>query len=130
VNLLLDTHAFRWWLRDDSSLGGKARAAIAKTDNLVFVSAASAWEIATKRARGKLPGLPPTGNVEDWIERTGSIPLPIGIEHAVAAAELPSHHRDPFDRLLVAQARVEDLTLVTGDAQIAKYRVKLLDAAT
>ena len=121
MNLLLDTHAFLWWLRDDRSLGKKARAAIEKPENLVFVSAASAWEVATKRARGKLPGLPPSGDIEEWIELTGCTPISIDVRHAVVAGQLPLHHRDPFDRLLVAQSRAESLRLMTGDKIVARY---------
>lgn len=93
------------------------------------MSAVSAWEIAAKQARGKLPGLPANGDIEEWIERSGCTPLSITVGHAVAAARLPLHHRDPFDRLLVAQARAEEATLVASDSRIAKYRVKLLDAS-
>ena len=129
MKLLLDTHAFLWWLRDDKSLGVAARRAIEAPENIVLVSAASAWEIATKRARGKLPGLPRAGDIEEWIERSGCTPLAITVGHAVASAQLPLHHRDPFDRLLIAQAQAEDAMLVASDPQIARYRVKLLDAA-
>lgn len=123
--LLLDTHAFLWWNADDPTLGPAARAAIADGDNLVFVSAATAWEIAVKRASGKLEA---PGNVTDWVREGGFIPLPIEIEHAVLSAELPDHHRDPFDRLLVAQAAIEELTLVTSDPEIPKYEIATLDA--
>jgi PIN domain nuclease of toxin-antitoxin system len=126
VQLLLDTHAFLWWLRDDAKLGRAARAAIADGANLVFVSAATAWEIGVKRASGKLAA---SGDIAGWIVESGFAPLPIEVEHAVAAADLPSHHRDPFDRLLVAQAQLEGLTLVARDDEIDKYAVTLLDAS-
>ena len=128
MNLLLDTHAFLWWLREDDSLGTAARSAIERTGNVVFVSAASALEIAIKRAVGRLPGLP-RGDIGDWIERNGFQALSVDVAHAVASAELPRHHSDPFDRLLIAQARLEDLTLVASDEHISRYRVRLLDAA-
>ena len=124
--LLLDTHAFLWWNADDASLGPTARALIADPLNVVSVSAATAWEIATKRALGKLRA---PGDVREWIEANAFSPLPIGVDHAVRSAELPLHHRDPFDRVLVAQAQIEALTLVTGDVEIAKYDVATLDAA-
>jgi PIN domain nuclease of toxin-antitoxin system len=126
LRLLLDTHAFLWWLADDRGLGAQARNEIADGGNLVFVSAASAWEIAVKRAAGKL--LAP-GDIAGWIEQSNFAPLPIEVEHAVASAELPRHHTDPFDRLLVAQARLEELTLVARDDQIDKYDVNVIDAS-
>jgi PIN domain nuclease of toxin-antitoxin system len=125
VQLLLDTHAFLWWLGDDPMLGPVARAAISDGDHIVFVSAATAWEIATKRASGKLDA---PGDIVDWVSRNGFTGLAIEIEHAVLSAELPDHHRDPFDRLLVAQARLDRLTLVTADPRIVEYEVETLDA--
>lgn len=124
--LLLDTHAFLWWNADDPALGPVARQAVADGDNVVFVSAATAWEIATKRESGKL--LAP-GNIAEWMRKGGFDEVAIEVEHAVLAAELPKHHRDPFDRLLVAQATIEELTLVTSDSEIAKYDVRTLDAS-
>ncbi len=124
--LLLDTHAFLWWNADDPALGPVARQAVADGDNVVFVSAATAWEIARKRESGKL--LAP-GNIAEWMRKGGFDEVAIEVEHAVLAAELPKHHRDPFDRLLVAQATIEELTLVTSDSEIAKYDVRTLDAS-
>ena len=125
MRLLLDTSTLLWWLDDDRKLGAAARAAIASPDNEVYVSAASAWEISVKRASGKLEA---PFDVADALERSFFIELPIEVAHAMAAGELPSHHKDPFDRMLVAQARVEGLTLVAHDAGIARYDVELLDA--
>ena len=125
MKLLFDTHAFLWWLNDDERLGSGARQAIESGENLVYVSAATAWEIALKRAAGRLEA---PGDVAEWIEQSAFSDLPIGVEHAVASAELPQHHKDPFDRLLVAQARAEGLTLVARDADIAKYDVEIVDA--
>lgn len=125
MKLLLDTHAFLWWLSDDPQLGGEARRAIARVDNLVYVSAATAWEIAVKRASGKLDA---PGDIARWIEQSAFSDCPIEVEHAVVAAELPRHHADPFDRLLVAQAQLEDMTLVTGDPALRDYDVSTLDA--
>ena len=123
--LLLDTHAFLWWNADDPALGPLARKSIAAGDNIVFVSAATAWEVATKRESGKLDA---PGDIVEWIRENGFTELAIEVEHAIRSAELPGHHRDPFDRLLIAQASIEDLTLVTSDPQIAEYDVRILDA--
>ena len=126
MKLLLDTHALLWWLADDARLGRRARQAIAAPTNLVFVSAATAWEIALKRAVGKLVA---PGDVEEWLVESNFQALPIHIAEAVASAELPLHHRDPFDRLLVAQAQIGRMTIVTGDEEIARYGVSLLSTA-
>jgi PIN domain nuclease of toxin-antitoxin system len=125
VRLLLDTHALLWWLADDARLGRRAREAIAAPANLVFVSAATAWEIAVKRALGRLVA---PGDVEEWLAESDFRPLPIQIAEAVASAELPPHHRDPFDRLLVAQARIGGMTIVTSDEHIGGYEVSVLSA--
>ncbi len=99
--------------------------AISDASNEVYVSAATAWEIAVKRAAGKLEA---PGEIRSWIEDSDFRELPIEVEHAIAAAELPRHHTDPFDRMLVAQARIDELTLVVDDEQIARYEVRRLDA--
>lgn len=125
MQLLLDTHAFLWWLDDSPKLGPQARAAIGDGGNAVFVSAASAWEIAVKRASGKLDA---PGDIAEWIAQCDFGDLPIEVEHAVAAAELPRHHTDPFDRMLIAQAQLEELTLVAHDDELGKYDVAVLDA--
>ena len=106
MRLLLDTHALLWWLDDADRLGPLARRAIAAGANLVVVSAASAWEIAIKRASGKLTG---AEELSSAVEAEGFVPLAINFHHAVEAGELPRHHADPFDRMLVAQARIERL---------------------
>jgi PIN domain nuclease of toxin-antitoxin system len=126
VRLLLDTHAFLWWNADDPELGPQTREAIADADNVVLVSAATAWEISLKRASGKLEA---PGDIADWIERNGFVPLTIEIAHAVLTPELPKHHKDPFDRMLVAQASIEGYTLVTCDDEIALYDVETIDAS-
>jgi len=122
VNLLLDTHALLWWL-DDSSLAPGAREAIADPENLVAVSAASVWEIEIKRALGKLDA--PAGIV-DAVRASEFEPLPIALEHAELAGGLPDHHRDPFDRMLVAQATLLGLTVVTRDPAFTSYAVGVL----
>ena len=122
--LLLDTHVLIWWRAEPGRLKTTARTAIAETD-LVFVSAASAWEAALKISLGKLRLPEPfsTGVVDSGFEK-----LSITFEHAERAAALPQHHRDPFDRMLVAQAATENLTLVTHDRRLAAYDVEILRA--
>ena len=123
--LSLDTHVLLWWLADDARLSHTSRAAISDGTNLVFVSAAAAWEIVIKSALGKLD-IP--SNLEAALTANRFEPLPITIPHSLAVANLPHHHNDPFDRLLIAQAEVEGLTLVTGDEQIKKYDVAIMEA--
>lgn len=125
MRLLLDTSALLWWLGDSARLGPKARAAIADPGSEVFVSVASAWEISVKRALGKLFV---SFDVVEAVERNAFVELPIRIAHVVAAGELVRHHADPVDRILIAQAQLEGLRLVTSDGAIAKYDVQLLDA--
>jgi PIN domain nuclease of toxin-antitoxin system len=121
-NLLLDTHVFLWWRTDDRRLKKNARSAIANA-SLVFVSAASAWEAAIKAALGRLH-LPDT--MEAGVEESGFEKLPISFSHAEAAAALPTHHLDPFDRMLVAQAILEGLTLITHDQRFKPYDLPIL----
>jgi PIN domain nuclease of toxin-antitoxin system len=108
MTVLLDTHILLWWLADDPGLTGGAPRIIAAQDTVVFVSAATAWEIAIKRAIGKL-NVP--DEFEPVLEQNGFQPLPITMRHALAAGRLPRHHDDPFDRMLVAQAQSEELKL-------------------
>jgi PIN domain nuclease of toxin-antitoxin system len=122
VNLLLDTHALLWWLAG-ADIDDQARAAIADASAVVAVSAASIWEAAIKRELGKLEM--PDGLAEVVVEE-GFEPLPIRLEHAERAGALPPHHRDPFDRMLVAQAQSEGLTLVTRDPWFDAYDVAIL----
>ena len=124
MRLLLDTNAFIWWVGDDPRLGPSARSIIADSENDVFVSAASAWEISIKRAKGKLG----FGDVETALEAHAFEPLAIELEHGVAAGDLPPHHRDPFDRVLIAQARRESLAIVTADDAFALYDVDIVPA--
>ena len=126
MNLLLDTHVLLWALDDSASLSHQARAAIADGGNAVFVSAATAWEISIKRALGKLH-VPADSYLEELrVHRFTA--LDISTEHALAVADLPPHHADPFDRMLVAQAQVEMLTLVTHDPRMRAYDVQIIDA--
>jgi len=120
MKLLLDTHAFLWWDSGDAHLPETLRSAIASPRNEVYVSAVTVWEIAIKRASGKLNFL---ASAAKAIEDHGFLPLAITVEHAECAGALPQLHRDPFDRLLVAQAQLEGLVLVTVDEQILRYQV-------
>lgn len=124
MNLLIDTHVLLWALDDDPLLSSAARAAITDGRNLVFVSAATAWEIVIKKALGKLRA--PTESYLDELRRHRFTPLDITTPHALAVETLPLHHTDPFDRLLVAQAQVEKLTLVTRDARLQAYAVPII----
>ena len=122
MQLLLDTHALLWWQTDDPQLSPAARAAIADDSNEVFVSAASAWEIATKVRLGKLPGL--EAAAERFVElllADGFQPLPMSARHALRAGAYAVAHRDPFDRMLAAQSELEGLLLVTRDSEFAAF---------
>ncbi len=124
MRLLLDTHALLWWLADEG-LTAQARGAIADPANLVVVSAASAWEISIKKALGKLVA---PDDLEQQVLANDFLPLPISIAHGVTAGELARHHEDPFDRMLIAQAYAEGLTIVTRDKRFDDYGVALLPA--
>ena len=123
MNLLLDTHVLLWWLDASPTLSEKATSAIADGSNLVFVSAAVIWEIRIKQALGKLE-IP--SNFRQVLDRQPFEIPGITAEHAHAVGDLPAHHRDPFDRMLVAQARAEALKLISRDPEIAKYDVEIL----
>ena len=120
--LLLDTHAFIWWRENNPRLNAAARQRIG-TAAVVFVSVASAWEAAIKVALGRLKLPEP---FEAGVEAAGFEKLPIAFGHAAAVATLPHHHSDPFDRMLLAQAACERLTLVTHDRRLAPYGVDML----
>jgi len=124
LRLLLDTHVFLWWWSGDRKLTMAIRNSIARASE-VFVSAASAWEISIKLALGKLHF---EGSVHEAIEACQFGELPIAIRHAEAVQGLPHHHSDPFDRMLVAQAIVEALTIVTHDRAFEAYQVPLVPA--
>jgi PIN domain nuclease of toxin-antitoxin system len=124
VRLLLDTNAVLWAI-SRSRLSPATLAAVEDPGNEVFVSAVSPWEIEIKRAKGRLKA---PEDVIGAIGRAGFSHLAMTAEHGVAAGRLPPHHRDPFDRMLVAQAQFEGLTIVTGDAKIARYQVAVLPA--
>lgn len=123
MRLLLDTHALLWWLLDDAELPASARSAIERAP-AVHVSAASVWEVAIKQRLGKLPALGLTAaELPALVRDSGLLPLPVEDRHAAAVASLPQHHRDPFDHLLIAQARLEGLAVVTRDGTFAAYGV-------
>ena len=124
--LLLDTHVWLWWQADDARLGPQTRRLLQRASEVRF-SAASAWEIAIKMAIGKLM-LPKGADIGAELENSGFLALPVEVTHAEDVRRLPPLHKDPFDRLLVAQARVEGLALVTVDRQLAAYGIPVLDA--
>lgn len=124
MTLLLDTHVVLWWLDDSSRLSASARTAISE-EGAVLVSAVTAFEVAAKTAVGKL--LTPDGFAERIAEQDMT-ELPLTFRHGLVVAQLPLHHRDPFDRLLIAQAQCENLTVVTADRAFADYNVQVLPA--
>ena len=128
MRLLLDTHVLIWWLTGDRRLRGSERGAIADPESIVHVSAASTWEIAIKRSLGRIEV---TADLEPELDANAFLELPIRWRHARAAGALPRHHEDPFDRMLIAQARIENLSLVSYDSALRDYDVALLpEAAT
>jgi len=127
MRVLLDTHVLLWWLFDDLGLSASARALIADPGNAVLVSSASAWEIATKHRLGKLPeAKEAVENLPRLLREARIESMPITVEHALAAGALPGPHRDPFDRMLIAQSRIENLPVVTADPVFAQYSVPVL----
>lgn len=124
MRLLLDTHVVLWWLTDDATLSNEIKTMIDNEPD-VYVSPATIWEVTIKQAMGKLTA--PT-DLPERIRDGGFRELTIRFEHAITAGRLPMIHRDPFDRMLVAQAQCDDLTLVTRDTEIHKYEVTLLTA--
>ena len=127
MRLLLDTHVFLWWLGDDRRLGARLRSEIGAPRTEVLVSAASVWEIAIKVALGRLAidGVD-VSRGDGLIQDAGFRELPVSARHAAAVAVLPLLHSDPFDRLLIAQARAENATLVSKDPVLARYDVTIL----
>lgn len=122
MRLLVDTHAALWLLADDERLSGRANELLTDPANEVLLSAVVVWEVAIKRSLGKLDA--PDGFARQLLDG-GAVALPIGIDHAGEVLSLPWHHRDPFDRLLVAQARLEDAIVVSNDEQLRRYGLRV-----
>lgn len=123
MNLILDTHIILWWMDDNDLLPQKYRLAIEDINNICFVSAASVWEISIKSAIGKLDI--PDNYLEVLLDQNFE-EIPVSLKHAKKVCHLPMHHKDPFDRLLIAQAIIEDLTILSVDKIIPEYDVKIL----
>lgn len=125
--MIIDTHIFLWWLFDDPSLSSRIRTEIEDIENTIYVSSASVWEISTKFRIGKLPEASSVAtNVPEWIIKAGFQPLPITAEHAQLAGIWDIGHRDPFDRMLAAQAKLENLQLATTDKALSLFPIQLL----
>jgi PIN domain nuclease of toxin-antitoxin system len=124
VRLLLDAHTLLWWFGDDPALSASARRAIAKTSNDVFVSAASAWELAIKSKAGKLEATDLLDRLAAELDDEGFQVLPVLLDHALRAGLLVEHHKDPFDRMLVAQAQAENLQVISNDSVFDRYGVR------
>jgi PIN domain nuclease of toxin-antitoxin system len=124
VRLLLDSHVALWWLGDHADLADSAHAAITEADQ-VLVSVVTPWELGIKRVSGKLT-MP--DDLVSQLVASGFEILPVSAAHAIAAPQLPAHHGDPFDRMLIAQAIIERLTIVTADHQFKRYNVDVIEA--
>ncbi len=126
-NLLLDTHAFLWWIQDSKSLSAKAKRAISNETSTCFLSIASVWEMSIKAALGKLNL---AVSVEEFVSTHAAANnfklLDVGFRHAARVQQLPKHHADPFDRLLIVQAQTEGLSLVSKDTAFSQYNIKLV----
>ena len=127
MRVLVDSATLIWWFADSPQLGSEAERIIEDPATEAFVSVASIWEISLKRGIGKMRF---EGEVSEWMDAGLMYDLPVQAEHAVVAGALPLHHRDPFDRMLVAQAQVEGLALLTPDGALRRYDVPVIDART
>jgi PIN domain nuclease of toxin-antitoxin system len=127
MNALLDTHTFLWWITDNAELSPRAREVVGDGENILFLSAASGWEITIKAKLGRLQ-LPdnPERFVFEHMSQNAITGLPIQLSHALHVYTLPDHHRDPFDRVLIAQSQLEKLPIVTKDPQISHYSVEVI----
>lgn len=123
MSYLLDTHILLWWLDENSNLSTQVKTIISGSENIIFVSAASAWEISIKKAIGKLSA---PDNLEEALAYNNFMPLEITIKDGDLAGKLPLYHNDPFDRMLIAQAINNNLTIITKDFIIPQYPVKTL----
>ncbi|MGH8606417.1 MAG: type II toxin-antitoxin system VapC family toxin [Gammaproteobacteria bacterium] len=127
MNLLLDTHVLIWWLGSLPMLSADARDVVADPENEAFVSSASAFEIVTKYRLGKLPVAAAfIDGLDEHLRREGFKPVALSLPHALAAGRLPGPHKDPFDRMLIAQAQLEGFTVVTSDPVFQRYRVPVV----
>jgi PIN domain nuclease of toxin-antitoxin system len=125
VRLLLDTHALLWWFSDDPALPASCKKLIAQSDSSIFVSAVSAWEISTKFRLGRLPSA--SDLVQDfggYLDREKFLSLPVSYDHGVRAGMLPGPHQDPFDRMLIAQAEIEKMFIVSNEETFDRYGVR------
>ena len=129
MNLLLDTHVLIWWMQGSRRIGPRAKAAMFEAETRLWLSVASIWEMAIKSAIGRLSLDAPLEKSVPALSKQGVRSLPISVGHALAAGALPRRHADPFDRMLIAQARCEDLVLVTADPAMEDYDVRTLDAS-
>lgn len=131
MRFLLDTQVFLWWIADDPRLSEKARGTIRNAENRLFLSAASGWEIVIKAGLGRIKlSQKPQGFVARQLSANAIESLPIQMSHALHTHALPLHHRDPFDRMIVAQAQLEKMTVISSDPQIARYDVKVINAVS
>jgi PIN domain nuclease of toxin-antitoxin system len=129
VRLLLDSQVLLWFMAGSARLGRRALDVVSAPDSEVWISAATAWEIALKESLGRLELAAPAAEIiPDAIAHYGFRPLHITVEHGLSAAALPEHHKDPFDRMLIAQSRAEGLRIATADRQFAAYDVSIIDA--
>ena len=127
MKYLLDTHAFLWWITDDDSLSNRAREIIRDGRNELFLSAASGWEIAIKAGIGRLDlQAEPEKLIPEQMLLNEIQGLPVQMSHALHVHALPEHHRDPFDRMLVAQCQLEEMPIITSDPQIAEYEIEVV----
>jgi len=127
MRALLDTHTFLWWITDSSELSMRVRDIITDSQNQILFSAASAWEIAIKAQRGRLQlPSPPAQFIAEQLHRNQFVSLPIQMSHALQVYDLPEHHRDPFDRLLVAQCQLEQIPLISGNPALTNYDLEIL----
>jgi len=130
MRILLDTHAWLWMNAEPERLSSEALGLVQDLSNELLLSAASAWEIALKVGIGKLVlPEPPSRYIPSRMQAGGVISLPVTVAHAAAVADLPHHHRDPFDRMLVAQAKLEGVPILTSDPQLGAYDVERIDAS-
>ena len=123
--ILLDTHVLIWWMSGDEQLGLNAQKHISSTENSIYVSSASVWEMSIKQQLGKLSV---QDDIESLVEELGFSALPISLFHGQQAGRLPTHHHDPFDRMLIAQAQAEGLQILTKDEHFPAYGVRLINA--